>query len=153
MEHTTEWKRLGKGDLPTEDMDTGLGHIVPIDVYNKVFAALVVLTLATVWAATLEVSGTAHIIVAMFIALIKAALVYGCFMHLLFEKKIIWIIVTYPLFILALMILGTTGDASVKRESIPSNVEIEYKKGKGFGVNDEFLQAPDVKEDTAHSTH
>lgn len=149
MAHAETWKRLGKGDLPTEDAAVGLGHMVPVSTYNWIFASLVCLTAITVWAASLEVGHTAHLMIAMFIAIIKASLVYAFFMHLLYEKKIIWIIVTYPFFILALMILGTTGDASVKREIIPANAKITYQEGKAFGVNDEFL-VPAPKTEEAH---
>ncbi len=149
MAHADTWKRLGKGDLPTEDAAVGLGHIVPVSIYNTVFATLVCLTAITVWAASLEVGHTAHLIIAMFIAIIKASLVYLFFMHVKYEKKIIWVIVFYPMIILALMILGTTGDSSVKREVIPSSGEILYKQGQAFGVNDEFLQK-NPKEESAH---
>jgi len=149
MEHAENWKRLGKGDLPTEDAAVGLGHIVPVSTYNKVFAALVCLTALTVWAATLHVGHTAHLAIAMFIAIIKASMVYGVFMHVLWEKKIIWIIVGDPMIILALMILGTTGDSSIKRDVIPASQKVTYLEGKAFGVNDEFL-VPAPKTEEAH---
>jgi caa(3)-type oxidase subunit IV len=133
------WKRLGKGDLPTEDAELGLGHIVPIKTYNIVFISLLILTGVTVWAASLQVSSSTHLIVATLIATVKAAVVTFVFMHLWFEKKLLWTIVIYPLFILALMILGTTGDASVKRRGLPAHSEITYKKGKAFGVRNEFI--------------
>lgn len=147
MAHAETWKRLGKGDLPSEDPAVGLGHIVPVSTYNWVFGTLVFLTGLTVWAASLEVGHTAHLAIAMFIATIKASLVYMFFMHVLYEKKIVWIIVTYPMIILALMILGTTGDISVKREVIPTYKDIPYEQGKAYGVDDEYLKpAPKVEE-------
>jgi caa(3)-type oxidase subunit IV len=133
------WKRLGKGDLPTEDADVGLGHIVPIKVYNMVFAALLVLTVLTVWAASLQVSATAHLVVATLIASVKGTIVALVFMHLWFEKKLLWVVAFYPLLILGLMILGTTGDASVKKRGLPSHAEITYEKGRAFGVKDRFI--------------
>lgn len=150
MAHVSNWKRLGKGDLPTEDAAVGLGHIVPISTYNWVFGTLVCLTVVTVWAASLEVGHTAHLIIAMVIAIIKASLVYMFFMHVLYEKKIIWVIMTYPIFILALMILGTSGDTSMKDEVIPSNIPVSYHQGKAFGVNDEFLLPAEKKEESHH---
>ncbi|HMO16911.1 MAG TPA: cytochrome C oxidase subunit IV family protein [Oligoflexia bacterium] len=150
MAHHGEWKPLGKGNLPTEDPGIGLGHIVPIPVYNAVFGTLLVLTLVTVWAASLDVGSTTHLIVALSIATVKAAIVTLIFMHLWFEKKLLWVIVIYPLIILALMIVGTTGDASVKDENIPAHAEINYIKGKTFGVNDDFLKPAPKKETTDH---
>jgi cytochrome c oxidase subunit 4 len=139
MADHSNWKRLGKGDLPTEDADVGLGHIVPIRTYNIVFVSLLILTGVTVWAASLQVSANTHLIVATLIATLKAAVVTFVFMHLWFEKKLLWIIVIYPIFILALMILGTTGDASVKRRGLPAHGDISFKKGRAFGVADTFI--------------
>lgn len=150
MAHHGEWKPLGKGDLPTEDPGIGLGHIVPIPVYNAVFATLLVLTVVTVWAASLDVGSGTHLFIALAIATFKAAIVTLVFMHLWFEKKLLWAIVIYPIFVLALMLVGTTGDASVKDENIPAQVEINYQRGKTFGVNDEYLKAPPEKKDDSH---
>jgi cytochrome c oxidase subunit 4 len=134
------WKRLGKGDLPTEDADTGLGHIVPVRVYNMVFVTLLLLTVLTVWAASLQVSSTTHLIVATFIASVKGTVVALIFMHLWFEKKLMWVIAFYPLLILGLMILGTTGDAYVKNRPLPSHADITYEKGRAFGVQDKYIE-------------
>ncbi len=145
MADHSNWKRLGKGDLPTEDADVGLGHIVPIKVYNMVFASLLVLTVLTVWAASLQVSATAHLIIAGFIATVKGTIVAVVFMHLWFEKKILWFVAIYPMFILGLMILGTTGDAMVKRRPLPSYSDINYEKGRAFGVADRYITDSDEK--------
>jgi cytochrome c oxidase subunit 4 len=139
MADYSNWKRLGKGDLPTEDADVGLGHIVPVKVYNMVFATLMLLTIITVWAASLPVSSTTHLIVAIAIASVKGTIVGLIFMHLWFEKKLFWVVAFYPLIILGLMILGTTGDASVKQRGLPSHTEIPYKEGRAFGVKDKFI--------------
>jgi len=152
MAHHEKWKRLGTGELLTQDPDEGLGHVVPINTYNTVFVSLIVLTFATVWAASLDVSETSHLVIAIFIATIKAIAVVSVFMHLKFEGKLLIAVATYPFFILGLMILGTTGDAFLKEENIPSNVPIKYVQGKGFGVNDEFL-APDPNAKDSHSDH
>ena len=140
MAHHGHWKRLGTGELLTQDADEGLGHIVPVSVYNTIFISLIVLTFATVWAATLDVSEDAHLFIAILIATIKAVAVVAIFMHMRFESKLLLSIAIYPFFILALMILGTSGDAFVKKEVIPSNLPVKYVQGKGFGVNDEFLK-------------
>ncbi len=145
-----KWKRLGTGELLTEDADEGLGHIVPISVYNTVFVTLIILTIATVWAATLDVSETSHLIIALFIATIKAIAVVAIFMHLRFEKKILVAVAIYPFFILALMIVGTTGDAVVKKEIVPSAIEVNYVKGKAFGVDDRFLKPDPNAKEAAH---
>lgn len=151
MAHHGTWKRLGNGELLAEDADEGLGHIVPVSMYNIVFGTLILLTFATVWAASLDVSEQAHLIIALFIAFIKATAVVSIFMHLRFEGKLLMWIAIYPFFILALMILGTSGDAVVKRETVPSTMPVRYIQGKGFGVNDEFLKAdPNAKTEGHH---
>ena len=118
-----EWKRLGDGSLITEDAQVGLGHIVPVRLYNLVFTALLMLTIVTVWVAQYDIGGghgAMNLAVAMLIATIKAALVTLYFMHLNWESKITWGIVIYPLFIFALIVAGTLGDFSVKERITPS---------------------------------
>jgi cytochrome c oxidase subunit 4 len=116
------WKALGTGKLATQDANKGLGHIVPVKVYNAVFFSLLLLTFITVWAAAQQVGVITHIIVALTIATIKAGIVTLIFMHLQYESKVIWGIVIYPLFIFILMVIGTMGDASVKEFAVPAGV-------------------------------
>ena len=64
-----------------------------IRAYMFVFGALLVGTVLTVWAATLEFNKThpkTGITVAIIIATVKASLVAGYFMHLLSERKAIY---------------------------------------------------------------
>ena len=113
-----DWKSLGEGEVPVQDMDVGLGHIVTIKTYNRVFATLIALTVITIGAATFDL-GWMNVPLALSIATFKAGIVTLYFMHLNFESKIIWGIVIYPLFILFLMILGTLGDEMVKKPVSP----------------------------------
>ena len=113
-QHEHDWKRLGSGKLITEDSEVGLGHIVSADVYKAVFASLIALTLITVWSASQDF-GIFNLVIALGIATIKAAVVTLLFMHLLYESKIVWGIVIYPLFIFVLILGGTLGDQLVKR--------------------------------------
>ncbi len=116
-----EWKRLGDGALLTEDADVGLGHIVPVATYNKVLAALLVLTALTVLAAT-QHFGALNVPIALAIAVVKAGIVTLFFMHLKFEKLITWVVVCYPIIIIFLMMIGTLGDVSVKDVPTPAVV-------------------------------
>lgn len=61
-----------------------------IKLYMWVFGSLMVLTVITVAVAYIPFSMTGHIIVALFIASIKAALVALFFMHLNHERKLIY---------------------------------------------------------------
>ncbi len=85
----------------TEEM---LKHI---KIYIFVFVALAVLTLVTVWASHLQVSGTLHIIIAMAIATVKAGLVALFFMHLIDEKKAIYGILIFTVVFFFVLIFIT----------------------------------------------
>lgn len=62
-------------------------HIIPLRTYFKVFGALMVLTALTVITAQVDLGGWANIVLAMFIATIKASLVLMFFMHLYYDNK------------------------------------------------------------------
>lgn len=128
--HAGHWPRLGDGSVPAEDMDEGLGHIVSIPVYNRVYLTLVGLTVLTVTTAAVDF-GPLSLIVALGIATFKAGIVTLFFMHLNYENKIFWGIVIYPLFIFLLILLGTLGDEQVKEYPGPMfakpHVHYEFK--------------------------
>lgn len=92
-------------DSHNDDHHGELGHILPKKVYWGVFWALMVLTVITVWISRFNF-GSMNLVIAMFIASIKAALVALYFMHLKYENKLLWIYVTFPLFLLALLLAG-----------------------------------------------
>jgi cytochrome c oxidase subunit 4 len=74
--------------------------------YVGVFIALAALTALTVFASYLDVSRTMHIVIAMFIAVVKGSLVGMFFMHLISEKKLIyWTLYLTAIFFVALMLL------------------------------------------------
>ncbi len=61
-------------------------HILPLKTYFGVFGALIVLTVVTVLVSYADL-GAASLPVAMFVALIKAGLVVGFFMHLKYDDR------------------------------------------------------------------
>ena len=84
-----------------------------INLYLKVFGALGVLTVFTVAVAQLNVGIGLAILIAMIIATAKGTLVVGFFMHLLHEKKMIYLILIITLvFLMSLFFItfGTIGD-------------------------------------------
>ena len=94
----------------TEEM---LKHI---KIYIGVFLALAVLTLVTVWASHLQVSGTMHIIIAMAIATLKAGLVAAFFMHLISENKVLYSILAFTVvFFLVLLFITHFTDINMLR--------------------------------------
>jgi len=80
-----------------------------------VFAALMVLTIATVGAAYLpNVPKPAAITLALFIAGTKGTLVAAYFMHLISEKKLIYFVLGLTsLFFVALIVLSVTNDLNL----------------------------------------
>jgi cytochrome c oxidase subunit 4 len=70
-----------------EAHDHGLAHLTPVKLLVGVFAALVVLTVATVAVTSFDLGSQGNFITAMIIATIKAGLVMAFFMHLVWDKK------------------------------------------------------------------
>jgi cytochrome c oxidase subunit 4 len=77
---------LQASPLPTHNSaHSGLGHVVPLWLLAAVFAALLMLTGATVAVAHVDL-GNLNLYLAMAIATIKASLVVLFFMHLLWDR-------------------------------------------------------------------
>ena len=131
MAHGSSWKRLGDGSLLTQDADDGLGHIVPFDVYLKVFSTLVVLTVVTVIVAQYDFVEL-NVVVALSIASVKALLVAMFFMHLKFEGKTVVMYAIYPLVLLCLLVGGTVADHMDRTEPLPANEIMHPTKFKPF---------------------
>ena len=72
-----------------------------------VWVALTIMTVITVYVATVDFGRALNIIVAMVIASIKASIVAYYFMHLKFEDKLTWVYALYPMFLLFLLIATT----------------------------------------------
>lgn len=72
-----------------------------------VWLVLTVLTIVTVYVATVDFGRALNIIAAMVIASIKASIVALYFMHLKFEDKLTWVYALYPMFLLFLLIATT----------------------------------------------
>ncbi len=78
-----------------------------VKIYVAVFVALAICTGLTVAAATQEFGGVWNVIIALFIAAVKATLVAAIFMHLKWERALwIWIPLTFcAAFLVVLMLL------------------------------------------------
>jgi cytochrome c oxidase subunit 4 len=85
-------------------------HIVQRGVYFGVFAALMVGTVVTVLAATINFPGPLNDIVAMTIAVTKMMLVLLFFMHVRYSSRLIWVIVAGMFFWLVLLLALTLVD-------------------------------------------
>ncbi len=73
-------------------------HVTSFWTMFWVFVLLLVLTALTVWTSRLPMSETAHIVMAIVIAVVKSALVFGFFMHLLYDRAMNTIVVIATLF-------------------------------------------------------
>lgn len=83
---------------------------IDLRIYIGVFFALMVLTVVTVAASSLQLATTLAITVALIIAVVKGSLVASFFMHLIHEKKWIFfsLVLTFAffLFLIFLPLLG-----------------------------------------------
>jgi cytochrome c oxidase subunit 4 len=79
-----------------------MSHTVPISLYVGIWAALMVFTGITVFAATVEL-GVFNIVVALLIATIKGTLVVLFFMHLRYSTKLTMVTVVAAIFFLIIM--------------------------------------------------
>jgi cytochrome c oxidase subunit IV len=83
--------------------------ITPTRTYYTVFAALIALTLVTVFVSFLEL-GAWHTTVGVLIGVVKATLVALFFMHLLHSSKLSWLAALAGLFWLFIMMGLTLSD-------------------------------------------
>ncbi len=84
-------------------------HLVPLKIYFAVFAALMVGTAGTVWAAFQDF-GPLNTVIALGIAGVKATLVILFFMHVKYSKPLIWVFVGSGFFWLAILLTLTVSD-------------------------------------------
>ena len=84
-------------------------HVVPITTYLLVFAALMLGTYLTVWAAGKDF-GAFNTVVALTIAVTKATLVVLFFMHVKYAPRLTQLVVAVAFAFLALLVLGIVND-------------------------------------------
>lgn len=90
-------------------------HIIPVDVYLKVFGVLMVLLIATVLAAMEDFSvrlhwGPANVVIALVIAVAKALLVVLFFMHVKFSSRLTQFFAGIAVLFLCVMFFFTFAD-------------------------------------------
>jgi cytochrome c oxidase subunit 4 len=84
-------------------------HIVPVRTYLVVFALLLLMTWATVWAAGQDF-GPFNTVVALGIATFKATLVILFFMHVKYSPRLTQLVVAAAFLWLGIMIVATLHD-------------------------------------------
>ncbi len=88
---------------------THSAHIIPLSVYLTIASILLFLTFVTVWVASINF-GAYNLVIAMFIAAVKASLVALFFMHLKYDNKVYMIILLISIIFLAIFITFTMLD-------------------------------------------
>jgi cytochrome c oxidase subunit 4 len=103
-------------------------HIVSPRVYFAIFAALLLFTGITVWAA-FQNFGQFNIVIALAIATIKATLVVLYFMHARYSPKRTQLVIVCSIFWLAIMLALTLSDYTTRtqRESRLASPAIFYR--------------------------
>jgi cytochrome c oxidase subunit IV len=105
-------------------------HIAPTRFYWAIFAALVVLTVATVKVSYYDF-GSANIIIALVIASTKASLVAAFFMHLRHDKLFNTLILLAAFLFLSLFILLTWDDLGIRAHDHGYAQKISPETGLG----------------------
>ncbi|HEY9404487.1 MAG TPA: cytochrome C oxidase subunit IV family protein [Pyrinomonadaceae bacterium] len=86
-------------------------HIVSKKLYFVIFGALMVLTVLTVWVATIDLgSEKLNTVVALAIAVTKAVLVVLYFMHVRYSSRLTWVVVAGGFLWLIIMVGLTMSD-------------------------------------------
>lgn len=92
-------------DQSSSTHDHGHGHVAPMTMLLGVLVALIILTVMTVAVTMVDLGGQGNFLVAMAIASVKAALVMGYFMHLVWDSRLN-VIVFLSSFLFVALFLG-----------------------------------------------
>ena len=84
-------------------------HVTALPVYFGIFAALMVLTIITVWVSRFDL-GLLNTPIALAIATLKATLVILFFMHVIHSTRLTWVVIISSFLWLALLFVLTFAD-------------------------------------------
>ena len=84
-------------------------HVTALPVYFGIFAALMVLTIVTVWVSRFDL-GLLNTPIALAIATTKATLVILFFMHVIHSTRLTWVVIISSFLWLALLFVLTFAD-------------------------------------------
>jgi len=101
------------GHQPDHETYTGHAappHQAPLAMYFAVFAALMVLTIITVWVSRIDLGHGMNTAVAMAIAVAKATVVILWFMHVIHSPRLTWIVVISSFLWLGVLFVLTFSD-------------------------------------------
>ena len=107
-------------------------HIVQPKTYATVFGCLVILMAATVAASYVHIPVTGgNILLAMAIAICKAALIVLFFMHVKYSSKMIWVFASAG-FLFLIILVGLTMNDYVARKTSMTPIQSEYLSLKHY---------------------
>lgn len=125
--------------------DHGHAHeVTPLSVYYKVYGALLVLTVVTVGVSFVDL-GPVAFAAAMLVALVKAAVVAGYFMHLKYDDKLYTLVFCAGLGFVALFFAFTYADLFTRSDLQFEAGNYEYNRDQRW--NDYLLNQPAAPSD------
>ena len=111
----------GQGHGGHGAMQMGHHHVSTIRLFTNVLIALLILTAITVGTSRVDF-GSANMLIAMFIACVKASLVMAFFMHLKWDTAINKITFLCSFLFLSLLFIFTLADQATRRVDHQANV-------------------------------
>lgn len=96
-----------------EDIAHSGSHEPPVNVYYTIFGCLVVLTFITVMVSRVHLPAVAAVVMAFLIAISKATLVIGFFMHVKYDPKILRVMCILPTVLTAIMMMALMPDVGM----------------------------------------
>jgi cytochrome c oxidase subunit 4 len=115
-------------------------HIVPVQIYMRVFIALMALLVLTVLVAIFDL-GPVSTPIALLIAAVKGTLIVLFFMHVKYAGKLTWIFASSAFLWLAIMI-GLTFSDYVTRRTAPNTIKDLPHVGPTIAERSGDVQAP-----------
>jgi cytochrome c oxidase subunit IV len=107
--------------------DDAISHVTPVRLLIGVWVALMILTIVTVTATSIDLGPRINLIIAMAIATVKAGLVVTYFMHLRWDRPFHTLVFLGSLLFVSLFISMTLFD---KSEYEPDIDEMSLQKGQ-----------------------
>jgi cytochrome c oxidase subunit IV len=117
----------GHGRSADHHHENQIAHVTPVRLLVAVWGALMVLTVITVAATSIDLGSRANLIIAMLIATVKAGLVVTYFMHLRWDRPFHTLVFLGSLLFVSLFISMTLFDKSEYEADIE---EMYLQKGQ-----------------------
>jgi cytochrome c oxidase subunit 4 len=121
--------------------------------YFQVFLILLVVTVAEVAVAYMDISKSIKIVTFVVMALYKAVMVAAYFMHLRFEKPLMWVIAAAPLMLGVIIAIGAYPDSEKGTQRFKDGVLDPWTVQKGEAPHDAAPHDAAPKEEAPAGSH